>query len=250
VETLEGHTQGITCCKTRGDYIISGSSDKTLRIWELQKNTTLNSSIGTAGPGYLNTRTLHGHQSGIKTLDLDDRLLFSVSNDQQMKIWHLESGNCLYSFTTSMNGISCMLHDPNRHLAVFGTLDGHLNLWRLVKRPHIEPISIERDAEVTQQYNLQVYHSLYNWANNPSGIFESKQVFRLHSRWVLDCKVDDWRLISVGSDGVLNIYNYHTDSNLYALKSDTGKAFTSVQYEDRCIIAGCVDGNLYYWSYE
>ena len=36
VRTLHGHRRGIACLQYRGNHVVSGSSDNTIRIWDIE----------------------------------------------------------------------------------------------------------------------------------------------------------------------------------------------------------------------
>ncbi len=61
-------------------YIISGSSDKSIKIWERESGNEI--------------QTLTGHSDEVTSVAFsnDDRYIISGSNDKSIKIWERESG--------------------------------------------------------------------------------------------------------------------------------------------------------------
>ncbi|XP_065883769.1 F-box/WD repeat-containing protein 7-like [Dysidea avara] len=81
VTKLTGHTNNVTCVKIKDTTIATGSSDRTIRIWDLD---TMRS-----------TRTLVGHQRGVWCLNFYGlNLLISGSHDHSLKIWNILTGVC------------------------------------------------------------------------------------------------------------------------------------------------------------
>ncbi len=77
--TLQGHKAGISCIKmgNGGTWAISGSRDKTLKIWDLQKETCV--------------KTLKGHRGSISCMQMntDETRMLSGSSDQTLRVWNL-----------------------------------------------------------------------------------------------------------------------------------------------------------------
>ncbi len=65
-----------------GKYILSGSEDKTLQIWDIAKESTV--------------MTFTGHNSQIETVDFSPSGLYCISGsgDGTIKIWDTDKGVC------------------------------------------------------------------------------------------------------------------------------------------------------------
>ena len=74
---LKGHLYGVTCVAVTSDYkyIISGSLDSTIRIWNFLEKKQKS--------------VLKGHLDGIKTLAVtsDNKYIISCSFDRTIRIW-------------------------------------------------------------------------------------------------------------------------------------------------------------------
>ncbi|KAJ3078743.1 protein with putative role during mitosis, partial [Quaeritorhiza haematococci] len=66
-----------------GQYVISGSRDKTIKIWDTTTSQCLH--------------TLTGHDNWIRglTLPRTGRFLISASDDKSLKVWELRTGRCV-----------------------------------------------------------------------------------------------------------------------------------------------------------
>ena len=66
-----------------GRLALSGSADRTVKVWDLTSGQEL--------------RTLAGHADGVNSVAVsaDGRLALSGSDDRTVKVWDLETGNCL-----------------------------------------------------------------------------------------------------------------------------------------------------------
>ena len=103
VNILDKHTDSITCLiySSCNKYIISGSKDKSIKIWDLLTGKCI--------------RTLLGHKNGISSITLtkDGKNIFSASLDKTIKIWHTETGKLLYTYNKHQNNIRYLVCSPN-----------------------------------------------------------------------------------------------------------------------------------------
>jgi WD40 repeat protein len=89
---LDSHSRGIACVEYDGQYIISGSSDQSIRVWNAITGECIH--------------TLEEHTDLVRTLQLDgeSKRIVSGSYDGTLKIWNLEDGKLLRSFNQSIHG--------------------------------------------------------------------------------------------------------------------------------------------------
>ncbi|KAI5478222.1 F-box and WD-40 domain protein 1/11 [Pseudohyphozyma bogoriensis] len=72
---LRGHTDSVYCLQFDQSKVISGSRDKTVRIWDLQSMTCV--------------KILEGHEGSILCLQYDDKILVTGSSDCRVMVWDL-----------------------------------------------------------------------------------------------------------------------------------------------------------------
>uniref|UniRef100_A0AAF5PID6 F-box domain-containing protein n=2 Tax=Wuchereria bancrofti TaxID=6293 RepID=A0AAF5PID6_WUCBA len=123
IRTFEGHTQGISCVQFDGDRIVSGSSDNTIRVWDMKSS---------AMPG-LGTMTLTGHSDTVRCLHLSGNRLASGSNDLTIKVWGLavnrtwSSIACRQTMIGHTNFVRCLQMEKERLIS--GSYDHTLKIW-------------------------------------------------------------------------------------------------------------------------
>jgi len=122
--SLLGHTNIVqdVAISSDGQFVLSGSWDCSLRLWELKTGQM--------------TRRFVGHEKDVMSVafSADNRQIVSGSRDHKIKIWNT-LGEC--KFTISENGhtdwVSCVRFSPNpaHPLIVSGSWDKVVKVWSL-----------------------------------------------------------------------------------------------------------------------
>ncbi len=114
--TLSGHTSSVYCMAVLPDgRIISGSNDKTLRVWDAESGQCLN--------------TLSGHTSYVSCVAvLPDGRIISGSNDETLRVWDTESGQCLKTLNGYSGPVYCVAVLPDGRI-ISGSYDKTLRVW-------------------------------------------------------------------------------------------------------------------------
>lgn len=119
LRTLEGHTGDVTSVAITPDgrRAVSGSRDKTLRIWDLQSGKTL--------------RTLEGHAAQVLDVVItsDGKRAISAGYDHTLKIWDLERGALLHTLEGHAEGVTNVAVTPDGKRAVSAGYDQTLRIW-------------------------------------------------------------------------------------------------------------------------
>ena len=89
-------------------YMVSGSLDSTLRLWDTQTGQSV--------------RTLFGHIEGIWAVAADSLRIISGAHDGLTKVWDPRSGKCERTFANHGGAVSC-LHLNERRMATGGDDD-------------------------------------------------------------------------------------------------------------------------------
>lgn len=122
--SLTGHNQAVqdVAVSSDGLFVLSGSWDKTLRLWELSTGTSV--------------KTFIGHTSDVFSVAFssDNRQVVSAGRDKSVKLWNT-LGECKHTFVEDGHAdwVSCVRFSPSakQPLLVSSSYDGSIKVWNL-----------------------------------------------------------------------------------------------------------------------
>ncbi|WP_460208301.1 WD40 repeat domain-containing protein [Scytonema sp. NUACC21] len=120
LHSFTGHTHIVRALaiSSDGKILVSGSRDKTIKIWQLETGELL--------------CTLNGHRDGVYAIALspDGKIIASGSADKTIKLWHLETGELLGTFTGHGHTVTAVAFTSSGELLVSGSLDKTIKIWQ------------------------------------------------------------------------------------------------------------------------
>jgi WD40 repeat protein len=116
---LKGHSDTVhaVCYMKNSNRIITGSRDKTIKIWNIENGDCLT--------------TLMGHSNMISSLILiSDTKLASAGWDNLIKIWDLNTNKCIRTYKGHDKWVECLCLFKNLQL-ISGSFDNTIKIWDL-----------------------------------------------------------------------------------------------------------------------
>jgi F-box and WD-40 domain protein MET30 len=120
VRTLRGHTNGIMCLQFSETLphlpfpvLITGSYDRTARIWNLATGEEI--------------RCLRGHTRALRALQFDQVKLITSSMDHTLRVWNWRTGECIRTLEGHTEGVICL--NFNSTVLASGSVDTTIKVW-------------------------------------------------------------------------------------------------------------------------
>lgn len=162
--TLTGHTDGVNAVAISpdGKFFLTGSADKTARVWDASSGKTVNvlnagaavESVAFSPDGKFavtgsddntarlwdltacnNTgcplRELKGHTQKVLSavFSPDGKLIATGSADNSIKLWNAATGSIVQTLTGQKDAINSVAFSPDNRFVLSGSSDGTTRLW-------------------------------------------------------------------------------------------------------------------------
>ena len=117
--SAEGHDNWVNAIAItpNGKFIISGSNDLTIRIWDLKTGDLI--------------KTIEGHENWVSSVSLTPNGKFIVSGafDHTIRIWELETGRLVNTLKGHKSWINTVAVTPNGEFIISGSNDNSICIW-------------------------------------------------------------------------------------------------------------------------
>lgn len=154
LKTLRGHKDAVTTLSQEGERVISGSLDRTIKLWDISSGCCLStldwmSSEGHTGKNILGVQScfeklvtlfckveiweicdchFYIFPAGVvRSLQADSWRIVSASDDKTLKVWRLSTGQRLVTLKSHTDGVTCLSF--NDFVIVSGSYDKTVKLW-------------------------------------------------------------------------------------------------------------------------
>jgi WD40 repeat protein len=220
IRTLEGHTDGVQAVSVTPDgrRAVSGSEDRTVRLWDLEGGAP---------------RTFEGHTDGVQAVSVtpDGRLAVSGSKDHTLRLWDLKSGQALRTFEGHTSWVNAVVVTLDGSRVVSASTDGTLRLWDLESG---------RALRVLEGLPLSVYEGE---ERKPVPMGPAAPLF------ALAVTPDGHQAVSGSINGVLQVWNLETGKAVCTLTGhgDSIRAVV-VMPDGRQAVSGSHDHTLRLWD--
>jgi small GTP-binding protein len=254
IEILNDQTISLQCTddvwciaiSNNGHRVAFGHNDKTVRVWDLQKDCGL--------------AILEGHTGNILSvaLSIEGRRAISGSDDKTARVWDIESGHCIATLIGHSGPVYAVALSEDGRLAASGSGDDTVRLW-----------------DIKSECCIAVLQGHTNDINSVAWSHDDRYVVSAGSDWNLrvwnvedqNCKTilkghtdlvyagvlskDGRRIISGSDDRTLRVWDVHDGVCLAILEGHTNDIWSVAWSEDdRRAISGSDDGTVRVWDTE
>ena len=248
IGTLTGHGGGVYAVAVTPDsrFAISGSSDNTLKVWDLETG--------------MEVRTLTGHATVIVSVTVtpDSRFAISGSNDGTLRVWDLETGVEVRTLTGYPGTIWAVTVTPDGRFAISGSSDKTLKAWDLetgkcirILSGHTGPVyavTVAPDSRFAISGSGDTTLKVWDLETG-----EKVKTLTGHTRWVKSVAVtpDSRFAISGSDDTTLKVWDLETGVEVKTLTGHMGEVWSvTVTPDSRFAISGSLDSTLKVWNLE
>ncbi|ORX53227.1 WD40 repeat-like protein [Hesseltinella vesiculosa] len=250
-KTLIGHQGNVKCVQylgIEGSTLVSGSSDNTLRLWDVESGKSLD--------------VLRGHQSRIWDVSCTQQgdYLASASGDALIKIWHVRDGkascvNTLYGHTGDVYSVH---YHPNEGHLVSGGYDKTVKMFdvnsgSIVKTFAGHQLAVTKTI-VNPLGNLIISGSKDNtvkfW-DIVSGLCIKTLSSHLGEVTSVEMNSSGTLLLTCSKDNSNRLWDVRSGKPIRRLKGhqNTSKNFVRASFADsNLIVGGSEDGIVYLWD--
>lgn len=116
IKTLRGHAYPIQCLQFRGNLLVTGSLDNSIRLWDIESGESMGSITDRA------------HNFDVFCLQFEGDRLVSGSSDSSIKVWDMKTSSCLHSLKHS-SCVTCLQFEGGRLMT--GSADKTVKVWDL-----------------------------------------------------------------------------------------------------------------------
>ncbi len=235
VATFPGHTAWVRSLTVSGDKLFSGSSDCTIRIWDVSTNTVA---------------TLQGHTNSVSSLAIFRDKLLSSSHDNTIKIWDLSTNTCLATLQEHTDWVTTLAISGDKLIS--GSSDRTIKIWDLSTNTCLATLQEHTDSVTTlvisgdKLISGSSDNTIKIWDLSTNTCLATLQE---HTNSVDSLAIFRDKLISGSCDDTIKIWDLSTNTCLATLQGHTGMVASLAISGDK-LISGSSDCTIRIWNFD
>lgn len=231
-------------------FVISGSDDKTIKIWKLPKNKNITDIIL--------VRTIPGHTDVVAGVAIapNGKIFASGSWDGTIKIWNLGSGELLQTLEGHSEIVNAIAISPDGQFLASGSKDNMIKLWNLKTAQVVRTISTNSLSilSVVFSYNSQSLVSsssdgMINIWNLQTGKLIHSLKEHLDGVWSIVITPNGKTLISGSWDKTIKFWELSTGKLKRSLSGHSSYiSAVAISPDGQTIVSGGWDRKINIWK--
>ena len=188
-------------------YVLSGSADKTMRLWEIATGRCV--------------RVFEGHTNEVNVVawSSNGQQALSAGDDATLRLWKIATGRSLRVFRGHKGSVWSVAWSPDGRQALSASSDGTIILWEITSGRHIRIFEGHSHAVVTLAWSPDGKQAL-------SGSYDQTV-----------------RLWDIGSGHCLRVFKGHTNCIFKVAWSPDGRQALSGSFDDTVRLWDVASGN-------
>ncbi|XP_067858937.1 transducin beta-like protein 3 isoform X1 [Heptranchias perlo] len=212
------HVVGIiSCSRLKEGFIVSGSQDCTIKLWNLTKSLGAKSGEKTAELEVLRaglTEKAHDKDINSMVVSPNDKLMATGSQDRTAKLWSASDFSLMGVFRGHKRGVWSVQFSPMDQILATSSADGSVKLW-----------------------GLQDFNCLKTFEGHDASVLKTIFVSR------------GTQLLTSGSDGLMKLWTIKTNECIKTLDAHEGKVWgLHCNKKDDLVVTGSGDSRIIIWK--
>ncbi len=246
IRTLSGHSAEVLGCaiSPNGQFIVSASADRTLKVWEVATGQEL--------------RTLSGHSDKVLgcAISPNGQFIVSASADRTLKVWEVETGQELQTLTGHSSGVNECAISPDGQFIISAAVRT-LKIWEMATGQEVRTLDIHSDLvsgrAISPDGQLIVCHdetlSVWEMATGQ----EVRTLYRRfrHSHLVYRNAIspDEHFIVTILQNYTLSIWEVETGQELHTLTGHSNVVKEcAISPDGHFIVSASADRTLKIWE--
>ncbi|SGY94154.1 BQ5605_C037g11633 [Microbotryum silenes-dioicae] len=233
-----------------GERLLSASGDKTVKVWDWRNEVEAERCVTTLEGNHGDVYSARWHPSG--------QHLVTGGYDKIVRLFDVESGTILKTFTGHSLSISSVMFNPLGNLIVSGSKDSNVRFWDSVSGLCIRTLNAQL-GEVTS-VDMSDSYLLTSSRDNSVRLWDVRMLrplkrFKAHSNtshnFVRASFAHASLLVSGSEDGVLYMWDRESSEVLQTLEGHRGIVYGAVWNDKQSLLASHgSDGLIRTWEYD
>lgn len=243
----EGHRECVYTIQFVGKWLVSGSRDRTIRIWDMETRRL-------RGP------PLVGHSQSVLCLQFDpsekEDVIISGSSDTNVIVWCFSTGKMVCKIPNAHSESVLNLRFDERYL-VTCSKDRLIKVWTRKKLSPLDPDYIARQPDANRnEFRFPSY--IIDPTSIPSPVLEAQiakgtvktlspynliMILEGHVAAVNAVQIDGDEIVSASGDRSIRVWNIRENRHLRRLEGHV-KGIACVQFDSKRVVSGSSDNTV------